>query len=194
MLVDVDIVNMALRHIGHQPIVSLSDRSPQAVNGRLAWATAFADFLASHDWTFARRSAGLVPVSPVDQAAAGGFTNRHYLPKGFERLVKIDGIGPDEQFSLVLDGDVKVLATNRTEVGIQYIANDFSLSVMPAPAVMALMARLAFHLDLMLNAGVGSRALIPFMNEMRDAAVRYEGTARNRHTINPGELNEVRNG
>lgn len=191
MLSDVDVLNLALRFIGHQPVTAFTDASPQAVNGRLAWELVKREFLASADWTFATKFQKLVPFySPV----IWEYTNAHLLPVDFARLSAISGFTSSDKFSIILNDGVKLLASNKAEVSIRYITLDYSIPVMSGLALNAFVAALALRLDMMLNGSVNASSLIQFAADSLGAAIRHEGTARGKCLLTPSPLLEARNG
>lgn len=191
MIVPVDIVNTALRHVGSSPIVSFNDASPQAINANLAWPLVLNEFLASHNWTFATRWADLLllPTKSV-----WGYQYCHQLPFGFERLIEVKDFKAGDEFEIANVNNIVALACNTTPISIKYITNDISLSNMSSTAIMALTMRLAAHLDQMINAGVNLQNFMTLAEDARSKAILYEGTAHNNMTINKGFLNEARNG
>lgn len=193
MLGQIDIINNALRHIGHSPIVSMTDTSPQSRASKAAWDSGFNEFLADHAWTFATGWADLRRITDL-RNKPWEYEYFYALPIGFERIISIKDFTNFDVYEITLIEDYKVFACNKEAVSLKYIRNDFSLSNMSSPAKTALMFRIALHLDRILNDGTGFETIGGMMSELTMRAVTYEATAHNKRQLNPTPLVEIRNG
>lgn len=112
----IDIINMALANIGHQPIASTAENQKDAYLIGVHYDTALRDILRSHPWGFATRRVTMaeLPWSP------GGFAHAYAYPPDcvMARHVTRDGCeawglgGAKFEVGRSLDGRQKVILCN----------------------------------------------------------------------------------
>jgi len=131
-----DIINMALRILGEQPILAITDDSEAARIATNVWDICLDDVLADHNWNFATVRASLAEVagSPVF-----GYDNHFQLPVNpyCLRVVRMADIDTDYK----VEG--RLLLTDDSEAQIIYIARITDTTKFSPKFISALAARLA---------------------------------------------------
>lgn len=156
MASNVQICNLALGMIGAGRIASLEDGS---IEGRAC--TAVFELLRdevqeAHVWTFNK---GRAELARVDETPAFGYSYAYALPSDCLRVLKMDGEGftlADQENGISVVGygvdweiEGRRLLTNSESVSVQYLKRVEDPSQFPASFVMALSARLAVDLAMM---------------------------------------------
>lgn len=117
MASDVDICNLALLHLGAEPITALTDGSAQAAVCNAVYPTLRDTYLASFPWAFATEKGTLLTAD-----AANPPTEWHYrfkVPPGFLTLLRIHDTGWDIPFAFAADG--YLFANQQSNVYVDYI-------------------------------------------------------------------------
>lgn len=194
MIAEIDIMNTALQHIGQQPIVSVEDKSPQGLAAKLAWGIAFEDVMSGFDWTFATRYQALTKIVVENSAVLWEFTSSFYLPNDCMRVVAVQEATTADSWAVRNVEGAPALMTNTDTATLKYITDNVNLSGMSASFRLYLMARLAYHLDLMLAAGVNSQALNELIGRSREQAILYDASTHAIHKYEARELLDARQG
>ena len=114
----VDICNNALRRLGQNTIVSLSEDSPQARLCNQIYDSVRDSLLAEHPWNFAMERASLAQLSSTPDF---GFDYEYQLPSDCLRVWATD-IEPEQVWVWQIEGGK--LRTNADSVYILYIKRE----------------------------------------------------------------------
>lgn len=165
-MTDVQICNLALARLGDARITTLSDATAQAQYCSLFYAQTLEELQTEFDWQFCRKLASLTANAT---APAFGYTRRFAVPTDFLRLIRLNGIDEDENFSKweIVDGFIHTDLAAPAQ--IEYIANVTDSTKFPAVFVEILSAKLAANLALPLT---GSKELFSQMAEVFSSNVQ----------------------
>ena len=165
-MTDVQICNLALARLGDARITTLSDATAQAQYCSLFYAQTLEELQTEFDWQFCRKLASLTANAT---APAFGYTRRFAVPTDFLRLIRLNGIDEDENFSKweIVDGFIHTDLAEPAQ--IEYIANVTDSTKFPAVFVEILSAKLAANLALPLT---GSKELFAQMAEVFSSNVQ----------------------
>lgn len=148
-MTDVQICNLALARLGDARITSLADATAQAQYCSLFYAQTLEELQTEFDWQFCRKLASLTadPTAP-----AFGYARRFAVPSDFLRLIRLNGIDEDENFSKweIVDGFIHTDLAAPAQ--IEYIAHVTDAGKFPAVFIEILSAKLAVNLALPLTA------------------------------------------
>lgn len=159
-MTDVQICNLALARLGDAKISSLSDATAQAQYCTLFYTQTVQELQTDLDWQFCRKLA----TATADAAPpAFGYANRFPLPADFLRLLRVNGIDEDENFSKweIIGGFIHTSLTG--PIQLDYLANVTTPTSFPPVFVELLTAKLAAHLALPLT---GSKELFAQMAQI----------------------------
>ena len=165
-MTDVQICNLALARLGDARISSLSEQTAQAQYCTLFYAQTVEELQTDLDWQFCRK---LASVSADGTPPAFGYANRFALPADFLRILRVNGIDEDENFSKweIVGGFLHTSLTG--PVQLDYVANVTTTTEFPSIFVELLTAKLAAHLALPLT---GSKELFGQMMEIYTATIQ----------------------
>lgn len=165
-MTDVQICNLALARLGDAKIVTLGDATAQAQYCTLFYAQTVQELQTDLDWQFCRK---LASVSADGTPPAFGYANRFALPADFLRVLRVNGIDEDENFSKweIIGGYLHTSLTGPIE--LDYIANVTDTTLFPPVFIEILTAKLAAHLALPLT---GSKELFAQMAEILSASIQ----------------------
>jgi hypothetical protein len=165
-MTDVQICNLALARLGDARITSLSDATAQAQYCSLFYSQTLEELQTEFDWQFCRKLSSLTadPTPP-----AFGYSHRFEVPADFLRLIRLNGIDEDENFSKweIVDGFIHTDLSSPAQ--IEYIANVTDASKFPAVFIEIFSAKLAVNLALPLTA---SKELFAQMAEIFTANIQ----------------------
>lgn len=204
MTSELDIYNLALTRIGHEPVSSLTEASKGADRCRLHYPAMRDAVLRAHPWNFAIRRAALAQLSftpafeftyafalPTDPYClkvlrtsyeAEGYSSTSVY--GYPGLVGYGAMPIEYRIETVsIDGtDVRALLCNESSMSIEYIARITDTSQYDALFVDALAARLAAEIAIaMTDNHAASRTMMEFYQmKLSEARVvdAQEGTPR----------------
>jgi hypothetical protein len=162
-MTDIQICNLALARLGDARITSLSDATAQAQYCSLFYAQTLEELQTEFDWQFCRKLASLTADAT---APAFGYARRFAVPSDFLRLIRLNGIDEDENFSKweIVDGFIHTDLAAPAQ--IEYIAHVTDAAKFPAVFVEILSAKLATNLAMPLT---GSKDLFAQMAEVFSA-------------------------
>jgi hypothetical protein len=162
-MTDIQICNLALARLGDARITSLSDATAQAQYCSLFYAQTLEELQTEFDWQFCRKLASLTADAT---SPAFGYARRFAVPSDFLRLIRLNGIDEDENFSKweIVDGFIHTDLAAPAQ--IEYIAHVTDAAKFPAVFVEILSAKLATNLAMPLT---GSKDLFAQMAEVFSA-------------------------
>jgi hypothetical protein len=162
-MTDIQICNLALARLGDSRITALTDATAQAQYCSLFYAQTLEELQTEFDWQFCRKLASLTADAT---APAFGYARRFAVPSDFLRLIRLNGIDEDENFSKweIVDGFIHTDLTAPAQ--IEYIASVTDAAKFPAVFVEILSAKLATNLAMPLT---GSKELFSQMAEVFSA-------------------------
>ena len=162
-MTDIQICNLALARLGDARITSLSDATAQAQYCSLFYAQTLEELQTEFDWQFCRKLASLTAAATPP---AFGYARRFAVPSDFLRLIRLNGIDEDENFSKweIVDGFIHTDLAAPAQ--IEYIAHVTDAAKFPAVFVEILSAKLATNLAMPLT---GSKDLFGQMAEVFSA-------------------------
>jgi hypothetical protein len=162
-MTDVQICNLALARLGDARITTLADATAQAQYCTLFYSQTLEELQTEFDWQFCRKLASLTADST---APAFGYARRFAAPSDFLRLIRLNGIDEDENFSKweIVDGFIHTDLAAPAQ--IEYIAKVTESAKFPAVFVEILSAKLATNLAMPLT---GSKDLFSQMAEVFSA-------------------------
>jgi hypothetical protein len=162
-MTDIQICNLALARLGDARITALTDATAQAQYCSLFYSQTLEELQTEFDWQFCRKLASLTAaVTPP----AFGYARRFAVPSDFLRLIRLNGIDEDENFSKweIVDGFIHTDLAAPAQ--IEYIASVTDAAKFPAVFVEILSAKLATNLAMPLT---GSKELFSQMAEVFSA-------------------------
>jgi hypothetical protein len=159
-MTDVQICNLALARLGDAKITTLGDATAQAQYCTLFFGQTVKELQTDLDWQFCRK---LATATADNTPPAFGYANRFPLPADFLRVLRINGVDEDENFSKweIIGGFIHTSLTG--PIQLDYIANVTDTTTFPAVFVELLTAKLAAHLALPLT---GSKELFAQMAQI----------------------------
>lgn len=159
-MTDIQICNLALARLGDARITALSDATAQAQYCSLFYAQTVEELQTEFDWQFCRKLASLTADATPP---AFGYARRFAVPSDFLRLIRLNGIDEDENFSKweIVDGFIHTDLAAPAQ--IEYIAHVTTAAKFPAVFVEIFSAKLAANLALPLT---GSKELFVQMAEI----------------------------
>jgi hypothetical protein len=162
-MTDIQICNLALARLGDARITSLSDATAQAQYCSLFYAQTLEELQTEFDWQFCRKLASLTAAATPP---AFGYARRFAVPSDFLRLIRLNGIDEDENFSKweIVDGFIHTDLAAPAQ--IEYIAHVTDAAKFPAVFVEIISAKLATNLAMPLT---GSKDLFAQMAEVFSA-------------------------
>jgi hypothetical protein len=162
-MTDIQICNLALARLGDSRITALTDATAQAQYCSLFYAQTLEELQTEFDWQFCRKLASLTADAT---APAFGYARRFAVPSDFLRLIRLNGIDEDENFSKweIVDGFIHTDLAAPAQ--IEYIASVTDAAKFPAVFVEILSAKLAANLAMPLT---GSKELFSQMAEVFSA-------------------------
>jgi len=162
-MTDIQICNLALARLGDSRITALTDATAQAQYCSLFYAQTLEELQTEFDWQFCRKLASLTADST---APAFGYARRFAVPSDFLRLIRLNGIDEDENFSKweIVDGFIHTDLAAPAQ--IEYIAHVTDAAKFPAVFIEILSAKLAANLAMPLT---GSKDLFSQMAEVFSA-------------------------
>ena len=148
-MTDIQICNLALARLGDSRITALTDATAQAQYCSLFYAQTLEELQTEFDWQFCRKLASLTADAT---APAFGYARRFAVPSDFLRLIRLNGIDEDENFSKweIVDGFIHTDLAAPAQ--IEYIAHVTDAAKFPAVFVEIFSAKLAVNLALPLTA------------------------------------------
>ena len=148
-MTDIQICNLALARLGDSRINALTDATAQAQYCSLFYAQTLEELQTEFDWQFCRKLASLTADAT---APAFGYARRFAVPSDFLRLIRLNGIDEDENFSKweIVDGFIHTDLAAPAQ--IEYIAHVTDAAKFPAVFVEIFSAKLAVNLALPLTA------------------------------------------
>ena len=148
-MTDIQICNLALARLGDSRINALTDATAQAQYCSLFYAQTLEELQTEFDWQFCRKLASLTADAT---APAFGYARRFAVPSDFLRLIRLNGIDEDENFSKweIVDGFIHTDLAAPAQ--IEYIAHVTDAAKVPAVFVEIFSAKLAVNLALPLTA------------------------------------------
>ena len=114
----IEIVNMALGHVGDEPIVGLSDPNKRARLCTLNYDSARRRALRMHPWTSVSKRASIAKDAT---APDWGFGSRYALPNDYIRLLFIENQSDDSPYEVVGDYIETDLGS---PIAIKYVYNE----------------------------------------------------------------------
>lgn len=165
-MTDTQICNLALARLGDARIAALSDATAQAQYCSLFYAQTLEELQTEFDWQFCRKLASLTADATPP---AFGYARRFAVPSDFLRLIRLNGIDEDENFSKweIVDGFIHTDVAAPAQ--IEYIAHVTDEDKFPAVFVEIFSAKLAANLALPLT---GSKELFSQMAEVFSSNVQ----------------------
>lgn len=165
-MTDIQICNLALARLGDARITALTDATAQAQYCSLFYSQTLEELQTEFDWQFCRKLASLTADTTPP---AFGYARRFAVPTDFLRLIRLNGIDEDENFSKweIVDGFIHTDLAAPAQ--IEYIANVTDSTKFPAVFVEILSAKLAANLALPLT---GSKDLFAQMAEVFSSNVQ----------------------
>ena len=165
-MTDIQICNLALARLGDARIAALSDATAQAQYCSLFYAQTLEELQTEFDWQFCRKLASLTADATPP---AFGYARRFAAPSDFLRLIRLNGIDEDENFSKweIVDGFIHTDLAAPAQ--IEYIAHVTDEDKFPAVFVEIFSAKLAANLALPLT---GSKELFAQMSEVFSSNVQ----------------------
>jgi hypothetical protein len=162
-MTDIQICNLALARLGDSRITALTDATAQAQYCTLFYTQTVEELQTEFDWQFCRKLASLTAHVT---APAFGYARRFAVPSDFLRLIRLNGIDEDENFSKweIVDGFIHTDLAAPAQ--IEYIAHVTDAAKFPAVFVEILSAKLATNLAMPLT---GSKDLFSQMAEIFSA-------------------------
>jgi hypothetical protein len=162
-MTDIQICNLALARLGDSRITALTDATAQAQYCSLFYSQTLEELQTEFDWQFCRKLASLTADAT---APAFGYARRFAVPSDFLRLIRLNGIDEDENFSKweIVDGFIHTDLAAPAQ--IEYIASVTDSAKFPAVFVEILSAKLAANLAMPLT---GSKDLFSQMAEVFSA-------------------------
>ena len=159
-MTDIQICNLALARLGDARIAALSDATAQAQYCSLFYTQTLEELQTEFDWQFCRKLASLTADATPP---AFGYARRFAVPSDFLRLIRLNGIDEDENFSKweIVDGFIHTDLAAPAQ--IEYIAHVTTATKFPAVFVEIFSAKLAANLALPLT---GSKELFVQMAEI----------------------------
>ena len=159
-MTDIQICNLALARLGDSRITALDDATAQAQYCSLFYAQTVEELQTEFDWQFCRKLASLTADATPP---AFGYTRRFAVPSDFLRLIRLNGIDEDENFSKweIVDGFIHTDLAAPAQ--IEYIAKVTAAEKFPAVFIEILSAKLAANLAMPLT---GSKDLFVQMSEV----------------------------
>lgn len=158
MATKMDIINLALANLSREPIQSLSEPNPEALQLKIHWEMALASVLRDHPWGFAMRRKPLAALadSPI------GFAYAYAYPEDCiqaRRIMPLDGCGfwrkrvafPFE-IGRSLDGRQKAILTDLPAAALEYTTRLAPCEEFDPQFVSALSWRLAAEICLAIHA------------------------------------------
>lgn len=156
MAAKMEIINLALANLSREPIQSLRETNPEALQLRLHWDTALASILRDHPWGFAMRRKPLAALaeSPIGFAYAYAYPEdcilaRRVLPGAptpTRRTVHPFEIGRS------LDGRHKVILTDVPGAAVEYTTRNLPCEEFDPQFANALAWRLTAEISLAIHA------------------------------------------
>jgi hypothetical protein len=162
-MTDIQICNLALARLGDSRITALTDATAQAQYCSLFYSQTLEELQTEFDWQFCRKLASLTAHATPP---AFGYALRFAVPSDFLRLIRLNGIDEDENFSKweIVDGFIHTDLAAPAQ--IEYIAHVTDSTKLPAVFVEILTAKLAANLAMPLT---GSKELFSQMAEVFSA-------------------------
>lgn len=151
-----DIINLALANLSREPIQSLSEPNPEALQLKVHWDTALASVLRDHPWGFAmrRKPLAMLADSPI------GFSYAYVYPEDCiqaRRIMPVGsgfGRGRAHPFEIgrSLDGRHKAILTDLPGAALEYTTRQVPCEEFDPQFANALAWRLAAEISLALHA------------------------------------------
>jgi hypothetical protein len=162
-MTDIQICNLALARLGDSRITALTDATAQAQFCSLFYTQTLEELQTEFDWQFCRKLASLTADAT---SPAFGYARRFAVPSDFLRLIRLNGIDEDENFSKweIVDGFIHTDLAAPAQ--IEYIAHVTDAAKFPAVFVEIFSAKLATNLAMPLT---GSKDLFSQMAEVFSA-------------------------
>jgi hypothetical protein len=162
-MTDIQICNLALARLGDSRITALTDATAQAQFCSLFYTQTVEELQTEFDWQFCRKLASLTADAT---SPAFGYARRFAVPSDFLRLIRLNGIDEDENFSKweIVDGFIHTDLLAPAQ--IEYIASVTDAAKFPAVFIEILSAKLATNLAMPLT---GSKDLFTQMAEVFSA-------------------------
>ncbi len=161
-----DIVNLALANLSREPIQSLAEANPEALQIRVHWETALFSVLRDHPWGFAMRRKRLAALeeSPI------GFAHAYAYP---EDCIQARRILSARAFEIGRspDGARKAVLTDCPGAVLEYTTSRVPCEEFDPQFVTALAWRLAAELSLAIHADPQAHqiALATYSAQLRQA-------------------------
>ncbi len=159
-----DIINLALANLSREPIQSLAEANPEALQLKIHWETALASILRDHPWGFAMRRKILAQLAHPTL----GFGHAYIYPEDClqaRRLIPAGTSGgtarqPSYPFEVgrSLDGRHKAILTNLPNAALEYTTRLVPCEEFDPQFAGALAWRLAAELSLAIHADPQSHA------------------------------------
>lgn len=160
----IDIINMALRILGSQPITAITDDSEGARIANTVWDIVVDDVLADHNWNFATVRATLAEDA---ESPEFGYDNQFVLPVNpyCLRVVRMADI--DSEYKV----EGRLLLTNEGEAQIIYIGRIDDTTKFSPKFVSALASRLAAEMAYPLLQSITKKklAMEDYLFKLREA-------------------------
>ncbi len=151
-----EIINLALANLSREPIQSLTETNPEALQLRLHWDTALASILRDHPWGFAMRRKPLAALaeSPLGFAYAYAYPDdciqaRRVFPGMM--LTRRSVLYPFE-IGRSLDGRRKVILTDVPGAAVEYTTRNVPCEEFDPQFANALAWRLTAEISLAIHA------------------------------------------
>ncbi|MCC8190792.1 MAG: hypothetical protein LIP77_09205 [Planctomycetes bacterium] len=170
-----DIVNLALANLSREPIQSLNEANPEALQLRTHWDTALASILRDHPWGFAMRRKVLTALaeSPIGFTYAYTYPGdciqaRRLFPAGGGRAGRV---GHPFEIGRSLDGRYKAILTDLPAAALEYTTRQVPCEEFDPQFVNALAWRLTAEISLAVHADPQSHqaALTTYAAQLQQA-------------------------
>ena len=153
-----DIINLALANLSREPIQSLSEPNPEALQLKVHWETALASILRDHPWGFAmrRKPLAFLADTPIGFAYAYAYPEdciqaRRVLPIGVAGIWRNHAAHPFE-IGRSLDGRHKAILANLPGAALEYTTRQVPCEEFDPQFANALAWRLAAEICLAIHA------------------------------------------
>ena len=153
-----DIINLALANLSREPIQSLSEPNPEALQLKVHWETALASVLRDHPWGFAMRRKPLAALAdtPIGFSYAYAYPEdciqaRRIMPVGCGGAWRNRAAYPFE-IGRSLDGRHKAILTDLPAAALEYTTRQVPCEEFDPQFVNALAWRLAAEICLAIHA------------------------------------------
>lgn len=148
---EVGIANMALSFLGQQPIISLGDRSKQAVHANQRFGDVRDSTFRDHRWNSVSKK---VVLTTTNTAPVWGFSTAHSLPSDFIRFSRLD----DLDIHFAIEG--REIHSNQSTINMKYVFRETVVANWDELLKTAVAARLAAEICVAIT---GSRGLMADM-------------------------------